>query len=72
MYSNEVDYIRKELLEINFKIAQIEKNHHLEGKDKEAADLRLAELKKEQEEIRSRLRHTMYEDIIKQDRGMRR
>ena len=72
MYSEEVEYLRKELLDINFQIAKIEKNHHLEGKEKEEAEKRLKELIKIQEDVRYRLRHTMYEDLEKQNRGGRR
>ena len=72
MYSEEVNYLRKKLLDINFEIAKIEKNNHLEGKDKQEAELRLNELYKIQEDIRYQLRHTMYEDLEKQNRGGRR
>ena len=72
MYSEEVDKLRKELFHINTQIAFIEKNHHLDGKEKEEAEKRLKELIKLQEDIRYRLRHTMYEDIEKQSRGGRR
>ena len=72
MYNEEVEYLRKELLKINFEIAQIEKNHHLEGKEKEMAYERLERLKTIQEDIRFRLRHSMYENISSQSRGGRR
>ncbi len=72
MYSEDVYAVRKELYLKDLEIAEIEKNHHLEGKEKEAALQRLAILKNERDEIRSRLSHTLYEDISKQNRGGRR
>ena len=69
MYGEEVDYLRRELLTINNEIAKIEKNKRLEGKEKEEAEKRLTELIKIQGDIRDKLRHTMYEDISKQNRG---
>ena len=72
MYGEEVDYLRRELFDINTQIAKIEKNHRLEGKEKEEAEQRLQELIKLQENIRYKLRHAMYEDIVEQNRGGRR
>ena len=69
MYGEEVDYLRRELLTINNEIAKIEKNKRLEGKEKEEAEKRLTELIKIQGDIRDKLRHTMYDDISKQNRG---
>ena len=71
MNSDIVESLRKELLDITFQIALIEKNRRLNDQEREAIKPRLEQLKKAEEEIRSKLKHQIYEDTVAQKRGGR-
>ena len=63
MNSEEVEHLRKMLLDIDFEIAKIEKNHHLETEqERKEAEERLNFLYERREGVRNSLkREMMYE-----------
>lgn len=70
MYSEDVEYLRKMLLDINFEIAKIEKNHHLETeKEKKEAEERLNFLYERREGIRMSIKKAMIRDLEENDKG---
>ena len=68
MYSEDLELLRQQLLDVNFEIAKIEKNHHLETESqKQEAEKELKYLYEKQEMIRSNIKKTMLREIENQN-----